>query len=207
MRKIHSALVVASGAIVMASCGNASTPSQADLAAAAESDKGAFEAFDEACLGKGDLSASLPVAKDNGWIEFTPAADSMMGKHREMLLDGPAFDRPEVVFLRKNANRAQIAMWETTTLSGSDYIFNCEVVEPDAQGLDLAALEAWANVPIEERQIDDSPIYYDLTGGRFADGGGGKATAYFTSGDGPRETLTGLNLHTFRSSFPEEGAD
>ena len=188
-------------------CSAASEPSPEDLAAAATADAGAFEAFDEACLGEGDLSVSLPRAKEKGWIEFTPPAGSMMDKHREMLLDGPAFDRPEVVLLRKNSNRAQIAMWETTTLSGSDYIFQCEVVEPDAEKLDLAALKAWANVPIEERQIEDSPIYYDLMGGRFAHGGGGRATAYFTTGNGPRETLSGLNVHTFRSSFPEEGTD
>ncbi|MDN3645067.1 hypothetical protein QWY75_02465 [Pontixanthobacter aestiaquae] len=177
------------------------------MAIAAKADQGSFEAFDEVCLGTGDLEASLPRAKEKGWAEFSPAADSMLGKHKEMLLDGPAIDRPEVVLLRKNSNRAEIIMWETRTLSQSDYIFNCEVVEEKAPNLDLDALKEWANVPIEERQVDDSPIYYDLVGGRFADSGGGRATAYHTTGDGPRETLSGLNVHNFRSSFPEEGTD
>lgn len=124
-----------------------------------------------------------------------------------MLLDGPTFDRPEVVLLRKNSNRAEIAMWESTTLSGSDYIFHCEVVEESAEGLDRAALGEWAGVPIEERQVDDSPVYYDLKGGRFADGLGGGATAYFSSNLSEFETLRGLIVSTVRSSFSEEETD
>ncbi len=150
------------------------------------------------------MRASLPRAKESGWIEFTPPSDSMMGKHREMLLDGPPFDRPEAIFLRNNFNRAEIAMWETRTLLGSDYIFHCEVVEADATELDLSALEAWAKVPIVERQIDDSPVYYDLNGGRFADGLGGDATAYFSSELSEFQTLRGLILSTNRSSFSDE---
>ena len=185
-------------------CSAASEPSEDDLASAAAAGAGAFEAFDEACLGEGDLSASVPRAEDQGWTEFTPSSDSMMGKHREMLLDGPVFDRPEVVFLRKNSNRAQIALWETRTLSGSDYIFHCEVVEADASELDLTALQEWAKTPIEERQIDDSPVYYDLKGGRFADGIGGDATAYFSSNLSEYQTLRGLIVSTNRSSFSEK---
>ena len=210
IKALHRAfphLSIAVTASLAAACSAASEPNQEDLVAAASADAGAFEAFDEACLGEGDLSASLPRAKASGWIEYTPASESMMGKHRKMLLDGPAFDRPEVVFLRKNSNRAEIAMWETTTLSGSDYIFNCEVVDATATEIDVVALKEWSDVPIDERQVDDSPVYYDLKGGRFATGGGGKATAYFTSGTGPGETLAGLNVHTFRSSLPEEGTD
>lgn len=130
-----------------------------------------------------------------------------MGKHKAMLLDGPVFDRPEVVLLRKDSNRAQIAMYEVRTLRGTDYILHCEVVEESAADLDLTALEEWADVPIKLRQIDDSPEYYDLTGSRFADGGGGKATAYFSSSTGQYETLVGLIVYTVRSSFPEEGTD
>ncbi len=188
-------------------CGAAPTPTAAELAAAADSDLGAFEAFDENCFGVGDLNASLSEAKQQGWVEFTPPADSVLEKHRDMLLDGPVFDRPEVVFLRKNSNRAQVVMWETRTLSRSDYIFHCEVVEETASTLDLAALEEWTNVPIEVRQIDDSPEYHDLVGGRFANGGGGRATAYFTTGQGQRETLAGLIVHNFRSSFAEERSE
>ncbi len=109
--------------------------------------------------------------------------------------------------MRKNSNRAEIAMWEVKTLTGSDYLFHCEVVEENAPGLDLQALKAWAQVPIEIRQIDDSPEYHDLAGGRFAKSGGGKATAYFASSRGPRQTLSGLIVSNFRSSFPEEGSE
>ena len=204
MLRFGSLLPIALAVPLVTARSAASEPSQEDLAAAAAADAGALEAFDEACLGEGDLSASLPKAKENGWVEFTPPAESMMGKHREMLRDGPAFDRPETAFLRKNSNRAEIAMWETTTLSGSDYIFECEVVEADAAELDLAALEAWAEVPIKERQIDDSPVYYDLEGGRFSDGLGGNATAYFSANTSEYQTLRGLIVSTNRSSFSEE---
>ena len=207
MRKFGTLLSLGLALLATAACGAAPTPTAEELAAAAVSDQGAFEAFDESCLGVGDLSSSLSKVKEQGWIEFTPPADSMLDRHREMLLDGPAIDRPEVVFLRKNSNRAQIVMSETTTLSGSDYIFHCEVVEEKVPSLDLAALDKWAGVPIKVRQIDDSPEYHDLFGGRFANGGGGKATAYFTPGEGPRETLAGLVVNNFRSSFAEERSE
>lgn len=128
----------------------------------------------------------------------------MLDDYGKMLLSGPVLDRPEVIFLRKNANRAEIVMWETRTLTRSDYIFQCEVIDRNATGLDQAALEDWAKVPIEVRQTGDSPEYLDLKGGRFAEGGGGKATAFFTDERKPNQILTGLQISNFRSSFPEK---
>ena len=129
----------------------------------------------------------------------------MLDSYGKMLLSGGPMDRPEVVFLRKNSNRAEIVMWEVRTLSGSNYIFNCEVVEKKVKNLDLIALGEWAKVPISERQIEDSPTYQDMEGGRFANGAGGKATAYFNSKQTSGDSLTGLIIHIVRSSFPAEG--
>lgn len=205
MLKSAQRLTLAALLAAASSCGQAPTPEAADLAAAATADAGAFEAFDEACTGVGDLSESLPKAKQKGWIEFTPTDESTLDDYRKMLLDGSPLDRPEVVLLRKNSNRAEIVMWETRTLSGSDYVCNCDVLERSAPGLDLNGLKNWAKVSIEARQIDDSPEYQDLLGGRFANGAGGKATAYFASERGPNEPLQGLVITIARSSFAPKG--
>ena len=185
----------------------AATPDADDFAASASAEDGAFQAFDEACLGSGDLADVLPRVEAEGWSEFTPPEGSPLADYRELLLEGPAFDRPEFAFLRKNENRATIVLVEIRTLRGDNYIFHCEVYEEAAAGLDMAALEDWAQVPIETRQIDDSPEYQDLTGGRFRNGLGGNATAYFADQRSEYQPVAGLIISTDRSNMTLEGTD
>ncbi len=194
-----SLLVLAAGCDLVASA--ADVPTAEDLRQSAAASDGAFSAADEVCVGDGDLSDTLARATDRGWREFEPAEGSMMSKLRAAYLeDGEP--RDEVVLLRKNENRAQVLLFQTNTLLGSEYIHHCEAIEQGAAGLDERALRSWAAVPIETRQVDDSPVYFDLKGGRFANNIGGKATAYYLPrSTNPRWPSEGLIVSFARSNL------
>ena len=155
-------------------------------------------------MGDGDITDSLARAKKAGWNQFEPLPGSMMSKLREMYSDSDDLGRGKVILLRKNQNRANILLFQKTTLTGSKYIHECNVYEEAAAGLDEKALRTWAAVPIEIRQVEDSPVYFDLVGGRFANSGSVSATVYFSRGSSS-EVDKGLIISLMRSNLsPKE---
>mgnify|MGYP003575688803 CR=1 FL=1 len=180
---------------------SAQVPTPEELQKSASAREGAFAAADEVCVGEGGLAESLARAIDRGWKAFEPAEGSMMSRLRQAYLEGGDVPRPDVVLLRKDRNRAQILLFQLTTLRGTRYIHNCDVIEQAAEGLDEEVLRSWAAVPVEARQIGDSPVSFDLKGGRFASNV--SASAYFVprggTGDWPAE---GLIVSFMRSNRP-----
>jgi hypothetical protein len=181
-------------------------PTAEDMRLSAAASDGAFAAADEVCVGDGDISDSLARATEAGWKQFEPPDGSMMSKLRAASLEGFEYPSPEIVLLRKNENRAEVVLFQLPTLRGSEYIHHCDVIERTATQLDEGALRAWAAVPIETRQVDDSPVYFDLKGGRFASNVGGKATAsYVPRGSDPRWPAEGLMISFMRSNLRPKG--
>lgn len=186
---------------------NPGTPAAEDMQASAAARDGAFAAADEVCVGEGDISDSLARATRAGWSQFEPPQGSMMSRMKAAYLDGGDVPRPEVIFLRKNENRAEIVLFQLTTLLRSAYMHQCDVIERTAANLDEAALRSWAGDPIETRQVDNSPVYFDLRGSRFANNVGGNATAYYVPpGSGSQDFGEGLIVSFSRGSPENQNA-